>query len=407
MPKEEGEMERQVVIASAARTPLAQLGGALSMVPAGELSNIAISEAVRRAGLDMKDVDEIIMGNVLGYGASEETGLYAKTIPGLGEFAGTLTTKEAGGSCLILAALGVAMRYADVAVAGGFENASLFYQASEQGPITGRIRELWYAGCVLDSYLESAGLLADELGISHQAIRDFVNASYAKALEATKRGKFALEIVPIKVHNARGAVTFVDADEILPIWRSQLQDSPSVFGTNQAVGGINRYPSRSLGIVTKQKAWSAHDYPSRIVDGAAALVFMSKEKAEKLRMEPLAEVVAWSTPETEPYNEAMASVLAINNVLSRADLQPGDVDLCEIDEVCSAGTVAIVKKLGIDPQRVNVRGGSLALGYPIGASAARMLTTLLYTMKDLNAKTGMLSLCIGGRDAVSMLVKRE
>lgn len=400
-------MERRVVIASAVRTPLADLGSALSTVPADKLGSIAISEAVRKVNLSLKDVDEIIMGNVLGYGASEETDLYLKSMPGLGEFTGVLTTKEACGSCLMLAALGVAIHYADVAVAGGFENASLFYQSSKQAPITGRIREMWYAGCVLDSYLESAGLLANEMGINHEAIDDFAKASYLKASTAVRENRFTPEITPILLYEIKGATTMLDTDEILPIGHYQTPGSTSVFSGGETSAGINRYSSSSTGAAIKRKVSSAPGYSSRIVDGAAALVFMTEEKANKLGIEPLAEVVAWGTPENEPDNEAMAPALAISNVLNKAGLQADDVDIYEIDEVCSAGTVANIKKLGIDPQRVNVRGGSLALGYPVGANAGRMLTTLLYTMKDLNVKTGMLSLCIGGRDAVSMLVKRN
>ncbi len=400
-------MERRVVIASAVRTPLAELGGALSTVPADRLGSLTISEAVKKANLGVKDVDEIIMENILGCGASEETDLYAESVPGLGEFTGTLTTKEACGSCLMLAALSVAIPYADVAVAGGFENASLFYQSNKQATITGRIREMWYTGCVLDSYLESAGLLANEMGISFKAIDDFANASYLKASAAVREKRFAQEITPILFHKIKGATTILDTDELLPIGHYQTPGSSSVFSVDEANAGINRYSSSSTGVAIKRKVASAPSYLSRIVDGAAALVFMTEEKANKLGIEPLAEVVAWGTPEKEPDNEAMAPALAISNVLNKAGLPADDVDIYEIDEVCSAGTVATIKNLGIDPQRVNVRGGSLALGYPVGANAGRMLTTLLYIMKDLNVKTGMLSLCIGGRDAVSMLVKRN
>lgn len=401
-------MIRQVVIASAARTPLAELGGTLSTVPSGLLSSITIREAVRRAGLDVKDVDEIVMGNVLGCGASEEIILDAKSIPGLSKITRVLTNNKACGSCLMLAALGVTIGYADVVVAGGFENASRFYKSSNQGSITGKISEMWYAGCVLDSYLESARLLADELELSPRTIDDFANASYSKASEAARQGKFASEITPIRVHdNAKGTATFLDADDILPMGRSQTQDSLSIFGVNEVITGIKPHTLANAALATKQKVPFVPDYLSRIVDGAAALVFMSKEKAEELGIEPLAEVVAWGTAETELDNEALASVLAINNILTRASMQPDDVELYEIEEVCSAGTVAIARKLGIDPQRINVRGGSLALGYPVGASVGRMLTTLLYTMKDLNVKIGVMSVCIGGRDAVSMLVKRN
>ncbi len=399
-------MGRQVVIASAARTPLTELGGTLSMVPADQLANIVIREAVERADLDIKAVDEIIMGNVLGRGANEEATLDAKSMPGLGEFTGVLISNEACGSCLMLAALGVTIRYADTVVVGGFENASLCYQSSKQGGTTGRIGEMWHAGFLPDSYFESARLLAGELGLSAQAIDDFASASYSKASEAVRQGKFAPEITPVRVYNARGVATFLHSDELLPFRRSQVQDS-HVFATGETIAGIDSHTQASAALATKRKAPFIHDYPLRIVDGAAALVFMSEEKAEKLGIEPLAKVVAWGTSETEPDNEAMASVLAVNNILSKVGMQPDDVDLYEIEEVCSAGVVAIIRKLGIDPRRVNVRGGSLALGYPAGASAGRMLTTLLYTMRDLNAKIGIVSVCIGGMDAISMLVKQN
>lgn len=159
-------------------------------------------------------------------------------------------------------------------------------------------------------------------------------------------------------------------------------------------------------IATKSNTQFGQAEVSTIAVGSAALVLMSAEKANRLKIEPMAEVVAWGTARQRPDYAVMAPCLAIPNVLNEAGLRQADVGLYEIDEAFSASTVAIIRRLGIDPLRTNVRGGSLALGYPWGASASRMLTTLLYTMKDLNEKIAVLSMCIGGRDALSLIVKK-
>lgn len=390
-------MERQVVIAGATRTPLVEPGGALSGIPSDRLRNSVISEAVTRAGIDMGDVDEIVIGDIPGCREGEE-----KAIPGLREFAGVTTSNEVCGSCLMLAAMAVTLRYADVAVVGGIASTSPFYQPNKEAA-SRRSQENWQA--ILNPYIESAASLAHELGISRQAAANFANSSYSKALAAARQGKFKFEITPVEVYDSGGSAQPLDADNLLSFVISQTRDG-SPFPVDEVLAEIDRNILASSGVVTKPKIKSAPDYVPRLADGAAAVVFMSKERAERLGIEPLAEVVAWRTPETEYYGRALAPVLAVNNLLRAAGLQLGDVDLYEIDEVCSTGTVAIISKLGIDPERVNVHGGSLALGYPLGASAARMLTSLLYTMKDLNVKTGILSTCIGGRDAVSMLLRR-
>ena len=348
---------RQVVIVSGVRTSIGSLGGVMSTRRVTKFGSMVIREAIGRANIRTKDVDEVCMENLLGTASGENLEPDVRAAVGLGKTTMVSTCNTASGCSLMLAALAVASGEADVVVAGGMENPSLIGSPG-----------YW----ALEAYGELASLVAQRYNVSAEDSHQFAADSCIRASKAISQGKFDGEVVPVEVPRAGDGHTFFCTDEI----------------------------------ATKSNTQFGRADVSTIAVGAAALVFMSAEKAKMLKVEPMAEVIAWGTAERRPDYAVMAPCWAIPNVLNQADLQQADIDLYEIDEVFSASTVAITRKLSIDPLRTNVRGGSLALGYPWGASAARMLTTLLYTMKDLNGKTGMLSMCMGGRDALSLIVKR-
>lgn len=349
---------RQVVIVSGVRTSIGSLGGVMSTRRVTKLGGTVIREAIERAKVVTKDIENVFMENVLGTVPGENLGPDVRATAGLAETAIISTCNTAAGCSLMLGATTVATGYADVVVAGGVENPSLT-----------DTRGYW----ILEAYSELARLVAQKHNVSAEDALQFAAESCLRASKAISQGKFGEEVVPVEVPRAG--------------------DGSALFCTDEIAAMNNTQFSRA-------------DF-STIAVGAAALVFMSAEKAKMLKIEPMAEVIAWGTAKLRPDYTLMAPCWAIPNVLSQAGLRQADIDLYEIDEVFSASTVAIMRKLGIDPLRTNVRGGSLALGYPWGASAARMLTTLLYTMTDLNAKTGMLSMCMGGRDALSMVIERH
>jgi len=351
---------KRVVIASGVRSALGSLGDDLSLVLTSHLGSIVIGEAIRRGGINTKDVDEVLMENVLGIGIGEDFSSYLKSSLGIPNTTGILITNKASGSSLMLGVLDVAIGRADIVVVGGMENPS---QTNTRG--------YW----ILDVHAELAEFAGQVHGVTRENIDQFTAESQSKVSRAMSEGRFEREIISVEVPHAGGIPTIFNRDEILGNLRESVAVGKAKF--------------------------------SRIAIGAGALVLMSEEKATSLGVVPMANVVAWGTPEARPNNIVMAPSLAIPKVLKEAGLQHGDIDLYEIDEVFAAPTVAVIRKLGIDPLSVNVRGGSLGLGYPFGANAARMLVTLLYTMNDLRVRYGIMSMCIGGRDALSIAVERD
>lgn len=392
---------REVVIVSACRTPIGDFVGALSTVPGTELGAIVIQEAVKRAGIRPQDVDECIMGCVLPHGLGQNPAKQAVVKAGFPWECGAITVNKVCGSGLkavMLAAQAIQCGDADVVVAGGFENMNLCpyildkartgYRMNSAKVIDGMVHDgLWDHVNKFHMGM-SAELVADKYGVTREDMDQFAFASYQKAWKAMEDGKFRKEIVPVQVVGRKGEVKLFDTDEV-PQRRTTLE-------------GLSKLPSafKKDGRVTAGNA-------SKISDGASALVVMSREKAKELGCTPMVRVGAQGSSGLDMKYVLVAPTKSIPKVLGKAGLKIEDIDLHEINEAFASSSVAVNRELGIDPARVNVHGGAIAFGHPIGASGARVLTTLIYAMKDRKAKIGQASLCLGGGEAVTLVVYNE
>ncbi len=391
---------KKAVIVSAARTPIGSFNGVLSSVSATRLGSIAITEALRRIELSGQEVDEVIMGNVLSAGLGQAPARQASLGAGVPQSVGCTTVNKVCGSGLkavMLANQAIVSGDADVVVAGGMEsmsNAPYLLTKARSGYHMGH-------GELVDSMIrdglwdvynqfhmgEAAEVCADTLGISREDQDQFAVLSYRRALEAIQRGKFRREIVSVPVSQRNGADRLVEEDEEPK--RVSLERLPTL-----------RPAFKKNGRVTAGNA-------SSISDGAAALVVMLEEKAKALGLNPLARIVGYGSFATDPAWFTTAPVHTISALLKKTGRQLIDVDLFEINEAFAASSIAVNRELGLDPNKVNVRGGAVALGHPIGASGARILTTLIHALEDMNLSTGVASLCIGGGEGVAMMVERE
>jgi acetyl-CoA C-acetyltransferase len=390
---------REVVITSAVRTAIGNFLGGLSTFSATELGGKVIEEAVRRSNIQKKDVDEVIMGNVLPFGLGQNPARQAMIKAGLPMSAGAITVNKVCGSGLkavMLAAQAIIVGDADVIVAGGMEsmsqapyyldNARTGYRLWDGKLVDGMVHDgLW--DIVNDYHMGyTAEIQSKKFKISREEQDQFAYDSNAKAMEAIRQGKFKDEVVPIPIPSKKGESALFEIDEGPrdPDLKSMTKLKP-VFKPD--------------GVVTAANS-------SKISDGASALVVMSKEKALSLGVKPMARVGAQAAAGVELEDVLVAPIQSIPKALKKAGLSLKDIDLFEINEAFAATTAAVIKALGIDKNRVNVHGGAVALGHPIGASGARVLTTLLYAMKEKGAKRGMASLCLGGAEAVSLIVER-
>ena len=390
---------RKAVIMSAARTPIGSFNGALSAVAATRLGSIVITEALKRIELKGAEVDEVIMGNVLSAGLGQAPARQASLGAGLPKSVGCTTVNKVCGSGLkavMLATQAIVLGDAEVVVAGGMESMSnapylltkarTGYHMGHGELVDSMIRDgLW------DVYNqfhmgEAAEICADTLGISREDQDQFAVLSYRRALEALQRGEFRREIVAVPVSQRDGADQLVEEDEEPK--RVSLERLPTL-----------KPAFRKGGRVTAGNA-------SSISDGAAALVVMLEEKAKALRLNPLARIVNYGSFATDPAWFTTAPVHAISTLLKKTGRKITDVDLFEINEAFAVCSIAVNRELGLNPDRVNVRGGAVALGHPIGASGARILTTLIHALEDMNLTTGVASLCIGGGEAVAMMIER-
>ena len=391
---------KKAVIVSAARTPIGSFNGVLSSVSATRLGSIAITEALRRIELSGQEVDEVIMGNVLSASLGQAPARQASLGAGVPQSVGCTTVNKVCGSGLkavMLANQAIVSGDADVVVAGGMEsmsNAPYLLTKARSGYHMGH-------GELVDSMIrdglwdvynqfhmgEAADVCADTLGISREDQDQFAVLSYRRALEAIQRGKFRREIVSVPVSQRNGADRLVEEDEEPK--RVSLERLPTL-----------RPAFKKNGRVTAGNA-------SSISDGAAALVVMLEEKAKALGLNPLARIVGYGSFATDPAWFTTAPVHTISALLKKTGRQLIDVDLFEINEAFAASSIAVNRELGLDPNKVNVRGGAVALGHPIGASGARILTTLIHALEDMNLSTGVASLCIGGGEGVAMMVERE
>jgi acetyl-CoA C-acetyltransferase len=390
---------RKAVIVSAARTPIGSFNGALSSLPATELGKIAIRGALKKLNLSGREVDEVIMGNVLSAGLGQAPARQAALGAGLPQSVGCTTVNKVCGSGLkavMLASQAIALGDADVIIAGGMESMSnapylLLKARSGYRMGDGQLVDSMIHDGLWDVYNqfhmgEAAELCADALDISREEQDQFAARSYRRALDAQQRGDFIREIVPVLVPQRDGSDGVIDEDE--EPRRANLERLPSL-----------KAAFRQSGKITAGNA-------SSISDGAAALVVMSEEKSKAVGARPLAHVVGYGSFATDPAWFSTAPSQAISAVLAKSGRATTDIDLFEINEAFAASSIAVDRQLGLDPAKVNVRGGAVALGHPIGASGARVLTTLLHALEDLNLHSGVASLCIGGGEAVALLVER-
>ncbi|MBW2020308.1 MAG: acetyl-CoA C-acetyltransferase [Deltaproteobacteria bacterium] len=391
---------RDVVIVSAARTAVGAFQGTLSSIPATDLGAYAIVEAMKRAGISSDDVDEVIMGNVLPCGLGQNPARQALLKGGLSHDVEATTVNKVCGSGLkavMMAAQAIMVKDADVVVAGGMENMNLapyFLEKARTGYrmghgklIDGMIHDgLW---CHVNDFHMgmSAELCAEKYEVTREDQDKFALDSYNKALKAQTEGGFDKEIFPVEVPQRKGPPALFDRDEVVreTSMETLAKLSPAF---------------KKDGTVTAGNA-------SKISDGAAAVVLMAREKADAMSLKPMARLGAQCSAGIDPKYVLVAPILGIPKVLKKAGLTIDDIDIFEINEAFSASSVAIIKTLGLDPAKVNLRGGAVALGHPIGASGARVLVTLVHLMEDKGAKRGLASLCLGGGEAVCLIVERD
>ena len=390
---------REVVITSAVRTAVGNFLGALSSYSATDLGGFVIEEALRRSRIPKEEVDEVIMGNVLPSGLGQNPARQAMIKAGLPMAGGALTINKVCGSGLkavMLAAQAILAGDAEVIVAGGMEsmsrapyyleNARTGYRLWDGKLMDGMVHDgLW--DVVNDYHMGfTAEIQSNKFNISREEQDRFAYESNQKALKVIQSGKFKEEILAVPIPSKKGETILFEIDE--GPRHSDLQSLAklkSVF--------------KEGGVVTAGNS-------SKISDGASALVVMSEEKARSLRVAPMARIVAQAAAGVDLEDVLVAPIFSIPKALKKARLSLGDIDLIEINEAFSATTLAVIKTLDIDPDKVNVHGGAVALGHPIGASGARVLTTLLYALKERGLKSGLASLCLGGGEAVSLIVER-
>ncbi len=390
---------REALIISAARLPTGKFLGSLKEFSAPELGARAVRAAVTRAGIDPSIVDECIMGNVLSAGLGQNPARQAALHGGLSDEVAALTVNKVCGSGLkavMLAAQGIAAGDIETAVAGGMEsmsNAPYLLPRVREGLRMGDgtvvdvlIRDgLW---CAFEQWhMGNAGeFVAETYGISRQAQDEFAAASHQKAARAAAEGRFKDEIVPVEIPQKKGAPIVMTLDETVrpDSTVETLKPLKPAFKTG--------------GTVTAGNAPGVND-------GAAALVVMAASRAQTLNITPMARIVGQATSGLAPKLLLMTPVESVRKVLKKVGWKIEDVDLFEINEAFAAQLVAVINELTIDPARVNVHGGAVALGHPIGASGARILTTLLYAMKQRGAKRGVAALCLGGGNGVAVAVE--
>ncbi len=391
---------REVVIVGAARTPIGAFLGSLAAVPAPRLGAAAIRAALERAGVEPGAVDEVVMGNVLQAGVGQAPARQAALFAGLPEKTPCWTLNKVCGSGLkavISGAQAIALGDAEVVVAGGMEsmsNVPYYDRAARSGARMGNVELV--DGMVHDGLWDvygqhHMGICAEHCAttqdISRAAQDEYALESTRRAIEAWKAGAFKAEIVPVEIEGRKGEKTVVAED-----------DGPKLAKPDKIAG--LRPVFKKDGTVTAANS-------SSINDGGAAVVLMSAERARREGRPVLGRVTAWGGAARAPIEFTIAPADAIRTTLARAKLEPKDVDLWEINEAFAVVSVANNRLLGLDGRSVNVRGGAVALGHPIGASGARILVTLLYAMKDLGKRRGLASLCIGGGEAVALVVERS
>ncbi len=389
---------KEVVIVSIARTPLGSFGGSLSKIGATDLGAIVIKEVIKRAGISNEQVDEVIMGQVLPCGYGQNPAKQAAIKAGISDTKEGLTINKVCGSALksiMLAAQAIAVGDAEIVVAGGMENMSMAPFYLEKGRFgyrmgTGEIKDhmindgLW--DVVNNAHMGLTNeYISEKYNITREDQDRYAAESYKRAINAIKNGKFKDEIVPVEIKTKKGT---------------------KIFDTDECPIETDYETLSKMRAVFKKDGCGTAGNASIISDGASASVVMSKEKAEELGIKPLVTIGAQGSAGFGLKYILVSPILAIPKVLKKEGINIEDVDLFEINEAFSGSTAAVIKDLKIDPKKSNVNGGSVALGHPIGASGARVLATLIYEMIREDKKIGVASLCLGGGEAVALVVKR-
>ncbi|MDY7037536.1 MAG: acetyl-CoA C-acetyltransferase [Thermodesulfobacteriota bacterium] len=390
----------EVVICSAVRTPIGNFQGALSGLCATELGGLVINEAINRAGVHKQDLDEVIMGNVLPCSLGQNPARQAMIKAGDISFeTGALTVNKVCGSGLkavMLLAQAIKSGDSEIGVAGGMESMSqapYYLDKARSGYRMGN-------GNIMDHMLHdglwdivndyhmgyTAELVSDRYGISKEVMDSWSFDSNMKAIQSFESGKFKEETIPLSIPQKKREPILLDKDE-----GPRLPDMDKIASLQPAF--------KKGGLITAGNA-------SKISDGASALVVMSEKKAKELGSPILARVVSYASSGLGLEYVLMSPIKAIPKTLKRAGLTINEIDLFEINEAFAASTIGVINELNIDPTKVNVHGGAIALGHPIGASGARVLTTLLHAMKDRDVKRGLATLCLGGGEAVALIVER-
>jgi len=390
---------REAVIVSAVRTPLGSFNGSLGNIGATDLGAIVIREAINRAAIDRQVVNEVIMGMVLPCGYGQNPAKQAAVRADLPWEAECFTINKVCGSALktvMLAAQAIQTGDADVVVAGGMENMSLapFYLEKARFGYrmgAGTLQDhmvhdgLW--DIVNDFHMGiSNDLCSEKYNVSREAQDRYAAESYTRTLESINSGRFEDEIVPVEIPRRKG--------------------DPVLFSQDECPRETSYEALAKMRPAFQKEGFATAGNASIISDGAAAVVVMSRDKAEELGCNILASIGAQASAGLEMKYVLVAPILAIPKCLQKEGISKEDVDLYEINEAFSGSTVAVLNELQLDPSKVNVNGGSVALGHPIGASGCRVLVTLLHEMIKQDKKTGLASLCLGGGEAVAMVVKR-
>ena len=391
---------KNVVIASAVRTPVGSFGGVLKPLSGIDLGVVAAKEAIKRAGIDPAKIDEVILGNVLQAGLGQNPARQVAINAGIPKEVPAMTINKVCGSGLravSLAAQLIKAGDAEIVLAGGTESMTNSPYVLPKMRYGARMGDTSAVDVMIKDGLTDAfngyhmGITAENINDQWNQTREqqdqFAVSSQNKAEAAQKAGKFDEEIVGVEIKDKKGNVTVIDKDEYIK------------YGQTMDTLGKLKPAFKKDGSVTAGNA-------SGINDGAACLIVMSEDKAKELGIEPLAKKVSYASAGVDPSIMGIGPVPASTKALEKAGLKIEDIDLVEANEAFAAQSCAVVKDLGLDPAKTNVNGGAIAIGHPIGASGARILTTLLYEMKRSGKKKGLATLCIGGGQGTALIVER-
>lgn len=389
---------QEAIIVSACRTPIGSFGGSLSSIPATKLGAIVIEEALKRANVSKDTVDEVIMGNVLTGGEGQAPARQAAIFAGLSASVECMTVNKVCGSgmkAIMLGAQAIQLGDAEIVVAGGMESMSNTpyilekarngYKMGNAELVDSMIKDgLWdvYNNFHMGN---AAELCAKECAVPRQAQDEFAILSYRRAQDSQAQGRFKEEIVKVGIPQKKGELVFVEDDEDPK--KTNFEKIPTLKPAFQKDGTVTAANS------------------SKINDGAAAVVLMSAEKAKALALKPLARIIASASAAKKPEWFTTAPADVIPKVLKKANLTLNDIDLFEINEAFAVVALAVNKMLGIDVNKVNVNGGAVALGHPIGASGARIVVTLIYALRQRKLRRGLAAICIGGGEASGMVLE--